>query len=202
MQTRLKRNERPLRPKFDEYIFQWSARFSLACFFIGATLIPLVLEILQHPYTFYKVFTLSGLVAGGIGAAWALWDRADRFDDIYIESLHPEPLPEIKPMPETEPKREHSILLNLGNGHEAMKIWQPRPASFSSWLSQVVADNNKVQFSENQAKIRDWPIERYHVLIAQLRQIGLLHNQDMRNNAPVLTEQGKHYAREWLKKNV
>lgn len=192
---------RPLRPKFNEYIFEWSSRFTLLCFGIGAFVIPLILEIAMHPYTFYKVFLFSGFVFGCIGGVWALIDRANRFDDLFLESLEPQQETAVEPLPE-KPKRDCTVLLDLKNGLPSVTLWQPRPGSFTTWSRQVASENTKVQFSENQANMRKWPLDRYHEMVAQLKIVGLLHSHDMHNGAPVVTDEGKVKLKEWLRDHV
>jgi hypothetical protein len=197
---------RPLYKAFtyNEYIFAWSFKFANGCLLVGATGSAIVLMLTIEPVPSTRLFLLSllfGVLFFGVGFAWALWERANQFDEMFLESLEPMPETAVEPLPE-KPKRDCTVLLDLKNGLSPVTIWQPRPAAFVSWARNVLSNSNKVQFSENQAKMRQWPLDRYHVMIAQLKQIGLLHSHDVHNNAPVMTDEGKVKLKEWLNNHV
>lgn len=194
------------RPKFDEYIFDWSGKFAVAMFLVGVAVGPIVVWFREEePALVLYVLSLlaGGVLFAGIGYGAGLIIRAYQFDIIFFQTLdEEEPEQFLAPKPENRPKRDYSIVVDLKNGLGSVTIWQPRPASFTSWLGEVVKDNTRIQFSKHQAEIRAWPIDRYDVMIAQLRQIGLLHSHDMHNNAPVLTDEGRKQAKDWLRYHV
>lgn len=187
---------------FTEYVFTWSIKFAWGCLVggasgMGVTLMLIDIFYLEMDYRKLVVASLlAGLMCAGAGLVYALMRRAYLFDELMLDLLD-EPKP-ITAVPSRPVERDHSMSFDLKNGYPAVLIRQPRPAAFSSWLRQVV-ENPKIQFSENQAKMRGWSIEGYKVLVAQLREIGLLHQHDMKNNAPVMTDHGRELARRWLR---
>lgn len=96
----------------------------------------------------------------------------------------------------------NTIWIDLANGRPGQRIWQPadKPNAFRQWLRDVLDPNQKKQFSLREARRRGWDDEHYNDLVQQLREIGLLHRNEIKNHAPVCTDEGKLKAREWLNK--
>ena len=106
----------------------------------------------------------------------------------------------------TPPKQEqdttNTIWFDLANGRPGQRIWQPadKPNAFRQWLRDVLDPNQKKQFSLREARRRGWDDDHYNDLVQQLKEVGLLHKNDVKNHAPHCTDEGKAKAREWLNK--
>ena len=135
-----------------------------------------------------------GFAFGGVGGMLMLNNRLEKYQPLTSHYRSEYAPPEPPTMPES-----NDITFDLGNNMLPATIWQPYPGAFRQWLAEVLA-NDRVQFSLNQARARKWPDERYHNLVTQLREAGLLHRTETKNSAPVCTEHGKQLAREWLKR--
>lgn len=146
-------------------------------------------------YSAAWLFLLAfGFAFAGVGGMVMLLTQLRNYQP-HVSRTHYEYAP---PEPERKPE-SNDITFDLQNNLLPATIWQPYPGAFRQWLAEVLA-NDRVQFSLNQARARKWPDERYHNLVTQLREAGLLHRSETKNSAPVCTEEGKKKAREWLKR--
>lgn len=100
----------------------------------------------------------------------------------------------------TRPPEQKDITLDLENGSPPQRIWQPEPAAFRRWLTDVLDPRQKKQFSLREARQRGWPDEQYNFLVTQLKEVGLLHRSAVYNSAPVVTDEGAKKAKVWLEK--
>jgi hypothetical protein len=95
------------------------------------------------------------------------------------------------------PRQTQTFEIDVRTARGIITLSQPGPASFRTWLREVLADGNRVQFSENESTRRGWSAEQYGHLIYELRQSFWLHDIDG-NGVYRMTDAGKAQAREWL----
>lgn len=189
-QAQIEESERPfVMFDIDEWALSPAARawsYSLA---IGA---GSAIAALAYVYNIPVLYVPgAALTSGGVGGFVMLAVRLATYGTGTMRSRN-----ERHYTPEPEPAGASTVAVDLGNGLGAVAVWEPQRGAFRAWLRQVVSDS-RVQLSWRQARDRGWNEDRYHALVAQLREIGLLSNQ-MYNGAPECTEHGKQLARRWL----
>lgn len=143
----------------------------------------------------YWLFVPSfGFVFFGVGGLVMLINR--------LKLFKPHRLVETRTMKPQAPQptgpQQFPVYFDLENGRSGVTIHDPRPGAFRAWLKSVVNGNGRSQFSRKQAKERGF--ENYDELIMKLKSVGLLHEKDLYNGAPALTDWGKQKAKDWLTK--
>lgn len=140
---------------------------------------------------------ITGIMAGMCGAGFGgllaviLKDLAYPYR-IESQQIKPAPLPAAD-FPVDE-RRELEIKTVRGRA----VIVQPRPGAFASWLKDVLNPDNRVTFSSNEAKRREWEPWMYTNLVAQLKGIGWLHPERRLNGAPDVDAAQLAEMKEWL----
>lgn len=139
------------------------------------------------------VALVGAALAGGVVLIW----RIRQHDAMqWVEREYAPPPEPAAPEPYSgNEQRELQIKTVRGTA----VIVQPRPGAFAKWLAEVINPDNKITFSRNEAKRREWEDWQYINLVAQLKGVGWLHRDRLLNGAPDVDVQYRDEMREWLK---
>lgn len=175
----------------------WFLAF-MDAFVLFAAVYYAVLPVMQ-PYaiTFHQQALAFALVGAALAGGGVLVWRIVQHDSLmWSEREYAPPLPSPEPpLFAEDDRREVRIKTIRGVG----VIVQPRPGAFAAWLREVLNPDNKVTFSRNEAKRREWEDWMYINLVAQLKGVGWLHSERLLNGAPDLDVQYRDEMGEWLK---
>jgi hypothetical protein len=135
---------------------------------------------------------LGGVVSLGLRVrAWEAF-KLEQFELAHAHlNTKPEPA-----QPVTKPQTSREVTIKTIRGTAV--IVQPRAGAFASWLRDVLNPDTKTMFSKNEAKRREWEDWQYINLVAQLKDIGWLHEQRTFNGSPDLDGQSVEEMRTWL----
>jgi hypothetical protein len=139
-------------------------------------------------------FSIAGVVATAVGLV-VLYQRMRVHDSLQwteVEYERPQPAQAADYAPDE--KRELTIRTNRGTA----TVVQPRPGAFAAWLRDATNPDNRISFSRNEGKRRDWAEWQYINLVAQLKSIGWLHPERLLNGAPDIDIAYLNEMREWL----
>jgi hypothetical protein len=154
---------------------------------------------LKRPYviTFHQqalaVAMAGAALAGGAVLVWRIAQH-DRLAWTETEYAPPAPAPQAAAYGADE-RRELKVRTVRGQA----VIVQPRAGAFVTWLVDTINPDNRVSFSQNEAKRREWEDWQYINLVAQLKGIGWLHSDRRINGAPDIDGQYLDEIKEWLK---
>lgn len=139
-------------------------------------------------------FALAGsaLVAGGV-LVWRIWQH-----DV-LQWTEREYAPPVAAQAAADYRDDERRELRIRTARGVAVVVQPRPGAFAGWLGDVLNPDNKVTFSQNEAKRREWEDWMYVNLVAQLKGVGWIHAERRLNGAPDVDVVFKDEMREWLK---
>jgi hypothetical protein len=154
---------------------------------------------LKRPYviTFHQqALAVAMLGASVAGMAVLVWRIAQHDKLAWVEKKYgpPAPAPQAAAFPASD-KRELEVRTVRGKA----TIVQPRAGAFAKWVVDTINPDNRISFSQNEAKRREWEDWQYINLVAQLKQIGWLHADRRINGAPDIDTQYLDEIKEWLK---
>lgn len=135
-----------------------------------------------------------GLVFMGGGGVLMLHERLSQYVILTEKTTKKKPIPQSVPI-----KGPSSVVLDLGPEWGQVRIMEPKQGSFRQWARLVANDKTgKIHFSQNGAKDREWTSELYWTMISQLQSVGMVHNSELFNSTPKVTNEGRKRLREWV----
>lgn len=168
-------------------------------FVLFAALYYAVLPV-SHPEAigFHAQAIAVALVGAALAGGAMLWWRIRQHDALQWTEREYAPPAAVAaaPPPFAEDGRRE---LRIKTVRGVAVVVQPRAGAFAAWLREVLNPDNKVTFSQNEAKRREWEDWMYVNLVAQLKGVGWLHGERRLNGAPDVDAAYRDEMREWLK---
>lgn len=120
--------------------------------------------------------------------------------DYHLLAIPPAPILIEQPAaPEPAPgNRAYLITVDGGNGMGTVEIATPEPGNFRRWLTAVLDEASRVQFSQNEAHGRGWDDKLFFDMVHALKKIGWMMGKPDGNGVYRLSDAGRARAREWL----
>lgn len=104
--------------------------------------------------------------------------------------------PRQPPIPPAE--RVYVVTIPAVNGMPEVEIATPEPRNFREWLADVLDEESRVQFSQNEAKTRGWDDGLFWGMVKELKKAGWLQAKPDGNGVYRLNDAGKKRAKNWL----
>jgi len=132
-------------------------------------------------------------------------DAAIEDENGHIIGLHGnyKPVERAQPIPEAapEPVVDDPFLITIdgtGYGMHLAEFATPGPGEFRNWLEAVIMVGNRVEFSENEARRRGWPLQMFNVMRHNLQRLGWMGQHPDGNGVYRLNRVGVQRAKGWL----